>query len=61
MSDISWQCRRNPVWGDAVSEHASRGDNPKEMSVPRKQKRAHSSTDYLEKVLAAGLVALNDI
>jgi len=36
-------------------------ETTRKVSVPRKQKRAHGSTDYLEKVLAAGLVALNDI
>jgi hypothetical protein len=38
-----------------------RAETTRKVSVPRKQKRAHGSTDYLEKVLAAGLVALNDI
>ena len=38
-----------------------RAETTRKVSVPRKQKRAHGSTDYLEKVLAAGLVALNEI
>ena len=29
----------------------------REVSVPRKQKRAHGCADYLEKVLAAGSIA----
>ena len=37
-----------------------RAETTRKVSVPRKQKRAHGSTDYLEKVLAAGLVALNN-
>ena len=38
-----------------------RAETTRRVNVPRKQKRAYGSTDYLEKVLAAGLIALNDI
>ena len=38
-----------------------RAETTRKVSVPRKQKRARGSSDYLEKVLAAGLVALNDV
>lgn len=33
----------------------------RKVSVPRKQKRAPGTTDYLEKMLAADLLALNNI
>ena len=35
-----------------------RSENSKKVSIPRKQKRALMSTDYLEKVLLAGMKAL---
>ena len=35
-----------------------RAETTKKISIPRKQKRAHGSTDYLEKVLFAGLEQL---
>lgn len=36
-----------------------RAETSRKVSVPRKQKRAHGSTDYLEKVLGAGLKVLS--
>jgi predicted transposase YbfD/YdcC len=33
----------------------------RKISIPRKQKRAHGSTAYLEQVLTVGLRALSDI
>ena len=38
-----------------------RAETTRKVNVPRKQKRAHGGTDYFEKVLAAGLVALHEI
>ncbi|MCH1927125.1 ISAs1 family transposase, partial [Shewanella sp. C31] len=38
-----------------------RAETSKKVSIPRKQKRAYGSTDYLELVLTAGLNALSDI
>lgn len=38
-----------------------RAETTRKVSIPRKQKRAHGSTDYLEQVLVAGLTALSDI
>lgn len=37
-----------------------RAETSKKMSIPRKRKRAHGSTTYLEKVLVAGMNALNE-
>lgn len=36
-----------------------RAETTRQVSIPRKQKRAHGSTDYLEQVLTAGLAALS--
>jgi len=38
-----------------------RAETTRKISIPRKQKRAHGSTDYLEQVLTAGLKTLGDI
>ncbi len=37
-----------------------RAETTRQVSIPRKQKRAHGSTDYLERVLTAGLAALSE-
>lgn len=36
-----------------------RAETSRKISIPRKQKPAHGSTDYLEQVLTAGLAALS--
>jgi predicted transposase YbfD/YdcC len=38
-----------------------RAETSRKVSIPRKQKRAHGSTEYLEQVLTAGLRALSNI
>ena len=38
-----------------------RAETTRKISIPRKQMRAHGSTDYQEQVLTAGLRALSDI
>merc|ERR1712023_124452 len=38
-----------------------RAETTRKVSIPRKQKRAHGSTEYLEQVLTAGLGKLSDI
>lgn len=37
-----------------------RAETTRKISIPRKQKRAHGDTDYLEQVLTAGLTVLSD-
>jgi predicted transposase YbfD/YdcC len=38
-----------------------RAETTRKVSIPRKQKRAHGSTEYLEQVLTAGLGTLSEI